>query len=285
MIVKNLSRLVSLIVLIILITNTAWANLMITPQRVVFEEKQRSASVNLINTTTQTNTYRLHWVQKRQREKGGYQDLPQNSNEVPNASSMLRFSPRQITLAPGEKQTVRISLRRKKGLETGEHRSYLLFQALPNETPASASEKGPKVKINLLLGFAIPVIVREGKINASATISGVVLTKTMDKNKYVYGAQVNLKRSGPHTAIGSIKILWKKTKFEEYKQIGLLNNVSLYPEAPLVQNFVGLPDFKVSSGYMKITYEGQKEFEGKVFDTSETKVTQEDFKLVHRDDI
>lgn len=277
---------VGLSIFLTMAINSALANLMITPQRIVFEERQRSASVNLINTSNQTNTYRLHWVQKKQGANGRFIDIPQKSNEVPSASPMLRFSPRQITLSPGEKQTIRIALRRKSGLKNAELRSYLLFQALPSEDEVTfGKRKGSRIKINLLLGFAIPVIVRQGKLNATASISEIKLRKSINKNEYVYGVNLTLKRGGVHTVIGSVKILWKKRKSEKYKQVGILNNVSIYPEAPTIQHFVGLNDFKPSSGYLKISYEGQKEFEGKLLDVREMAITNSDFTIERKDDL
>lgn len=272
MTIKNISSLVCLTLLSILIMNTASANLMIAPQRVVLEERQRSASVNLINTASTTTTYRLHWVQKKQKTDGQYMDLPADSNEVPNASSMLRFSPRQVTLAPGEKQTVRIAVRRHKNMDKGEYRSHLLFQALPNKDIEVASGKGAKIKINLLLGFAIPVIVRQGKLNGMANVTKVEIKKTASKGKTFYGAQITVKRKGSHTTYGTLKVLWKPMLTSRYKQIAILNNIALYPESSSVQYYAGLKNYKPNNGYIKVIYEGRKEYEGTSFDFLETKL-------------
>jgi len=252
--------------------NSAYANLMIAPQRIVLEERERSASVNLINTANKRTTYRLHWVQKKQSSNGQYIDLPANSNEVPNASSMLRFSPRQVTLAPGEKQTVRIAVRRHKNMAHGEYRSHLLFQALPNEDEETANAKGAKIKINLLLGFAIPVIIRQGKLSGTAKVSSVEITKTIQQGKAFYGALITLNRSGPHTTYGTLKVLWKPGLGSRYEQVAILNNVALYPERSLIQYQAGLKDFKPNNGYLKVIYEGRKEYEGKTFDSLETQL-------------
>ncbi|MDH5258741.1 MAG: hypothetical protein OEX07_12070, partial [Gammaproteobacteria bacterium] len=62
MLFRNFSRLAALFVIFMLVAPSVWANLMIAPHRVIFEPKQRSVSINLLNTSTTTNTYRLHWV-------------------------------------------------------------------------------------------------------------------------------------------------------------------------------------------------------------------------------
>jgi len=270
---KKLSNLICIIIGILVI-NSASANLMIAPQRLVFEERERSASVNLINTSSATTTYRLRWVQKKQAANSRYINLPPDSNEVANATPMLRFSPRQVTLAPGEKQTVRIALRRKKDLNKGEYRSHLLFQALPNKGIESANQKNAKIKINLLLGFAIPVIVRQGKLNGEAKITDLQIEKSESKGKIFYGARVTIKRKGIHTTYGTLKVLWKPRLVATYKQIAILNNVALYPESSSVQYYTGLKDFKPNNGYMKIIYEGRQEYNGKTFDTLETQINK-----------
>jgi len=274
------SKLFCLIILVVLMTNTAWANLMLAPQRVVFEERQRSASVHLVNTSNSTTTYRLHWVQKKQAENGKYIDLPDNSDEVPNASRMLRFSPRQVTLAPNERQTVRIALRRKKGLTEGEYRSHLLFQALPKEDgdlePAS---RGAKIKINLLLGFSIPVIVRQGKPDVQVKISDVELRKQKIKNKTHYGAYITLRRSGLHTAYGSLRVIWKSNRHSGQKEIAILNNVSFYPDSEKVKFFAGFKDFKPGPGQIKVEYVGAEKYDGHTFDAIKTAANHSSFKL------
>jgi len=269
---KKVSSFVCLTLLGLFFINSAYANLMIAPQRIVLEERERSASVNLINTASTRTTYRLHWVQKKQKPNGQYIDLPSNSNEIPNASSMLRFSPRQVTLEPGEKQTIRIAVRRHKNMTHGEYRSHLLFQALPNQDTEASSGKGAKIKINLLLGFAIPVIVRQGKLNGTAKVANVEIKKTVQKGKAFYGALITLKRGGSHTAYGSLKVMWKPRLTSAYKQVAILNNVALYPESNTIQYQAGLKDFKPNNGYIKVIYEGRKEYEGKTFDYLEAKL-------------
>ncbi|MDH3325309.1 MAG: fimbria/pilus periplasmic chaperone [Gammaproteobacteria bacterium] len=272
---------IQLSILTLLTINTAWANLMISPHRVVFEDRDRSASVSLMNTQGKTTTYRLHWVQQKQTSNGKYSDLPSDSNEVPNASSMLRFSPRQVTLAPGEKQTVRISLRRKKGLTEPEYRSHLLFEALPKQDETTKPGGGSRIKLNLLLGFSIPVIVRQGKLNAQASISNVTLMKTQEKNKgkNYYGARITLQRTGLHSAYGTIKVMWRNRSKNQFEQIGILNNVALYPESNQVTVHVGFKDFKENSGDISISYSGKKEQQGINFDTFKRTITPKDFKL------
>lgn len=194
---------------------------------------------------------------------------------MPPAAPMLRFSPRQVTLAPGENQTIRIAVRRKKNLTIGEYRSHLLLQALPNNTTENENDNGSKIKINLLLGFAIPVIIRQGKLNGTAKITNLEIQKSDNRGKTNYGARITVKRNGAHTTYGTLKILWKPRLISRYEQIAILNNIALYPESSSVTYYVGLKKFKPNNGYMKIIYEGRKEYKGKIFDYLETKLNKQ----------
>ena len=52
---------------------------------------------------------------------------------------MVRLSPKQITVGPGENQTVRFNLRPPADLDSGEHRSHLLLQVIPEVSEPSSS--------------------------------------------------------------------------------------------------------------------------------------------------
>lgn len=277
----NLTKYFSLIFFLFFLTNYSWANLLITPNRVVIEGNQRSKSVILINTSNQTSTYQLHWTQKRQMPDGRFTNLPPESDEVRKASSLLKFSPHQFTLSPNKKQTVRIILKDKKNLKKGEFRSHLTFQ------PASDLDKndypfnmGPPQQNQLQQSFSIPVTIRQGKINASANITSINLRKTvLYMGKIAYNVKVTLSGTGENTAIGRLKALWKNKMKSEFNTIGASNNIVLYPESNSITFQIHLNIQNLSSGYMKITYEGTGEFLGTTFSELEIPVTLSDFKF------
>ena len=112
--------------------NSAQASLLVSPIRVAFEGRERSHEIVLINSSSEVKTYRLAWQEKLALPSGGYKDLTaEETVGYPSASKMLRFSPRQVTLKPNERQIVRLGLRRPKDLADGEYRSHLKLEALP----------------------------------------------------------------------------------------------------------------------------------------------------------
>ena len=118
-------------VFLLLISWQASANLLINPTRVSLAHGERSTEITLINTSQVTNTYRMEWVEKQAKQGGGYDDLTdEQAARFPTSSQMIRFSPRQVTLAPNERQTVRIAVRRPSDLAEGEYHTNVVMSVL-----------------------------------------------------------------------------------------------------------------------------------------------------------
>ena len=84
--------------------------MLISPTRVMVDQENRSATMTLRNSSSGSRTYRLSWEDKRATEEGSYTEVPEGE-AWPSAQELIRFSPRQITVGPGENQTVRFSFR------------------------------------------------------------------------------------------------------------------------------------------------------------------------------
>lgn len=277
----SLTRIICFIIFSALITNIAWANLLIVPTRVVIQEKQKSASVILINMSNLTTTYQLHWVQKKQMPDGRLINIPSDSAEVRSASTLLKFSPHQITLAANRKQIVRIVLKEPIDFKARELRSHLSFLALSdiekNDFPFNI---GPPIQSQFMKSFSIPVIIRQGDLNASAKITSIKPRKAVvGMGNISYSSIITLSGAGVNTAIGTLKVLWKSNNSGDYRIIGNLNDVTLYPESTLVQFHVGLNIINPSKGYMKVIYAGTNEFKGTTFGEYEIPVLLSDFKF------
>jgi P pilus assembly chaperone PapD len=151
-------------------------DLLVAPTRVVFEGRERSAAITLVNTGDATATYRISFVNLRMNDEGGTAEVETSGATAGElfAAELVRYSPRQVTLAPKVAQTVRIQLRLPAGLAPGEYRSHLLFRAVPSPaTPSATAERATELSIQLtaILGISIPVIVRHGTTRAAASLS------------------------------------------------------------------------------------------------------------------
>jgi hypothetical protein len=182
----------------------ARADLLLVPQRIVFEEQDRAATLTLVNNGNETETYRISWKQLRQLPDGQYAEITTPGPGELFADEMIRYSPRQVTLEPGEPQTVRLMLRKPADLPAGEYRSHLAFTAEPRMIGAPASANGGSgknlgVQLAFVYGVSIPVIVRQGKLSASAT-----LAMTMKPSSSGYDVTALIGRSGTESLYGDL---------------------------------------------------------------------------------
>lgn len=250
---------------LVFFANASLANLLINPTRVQFNPEDRSADITLINNSETTNTYRLEWAEKRAKNEGGYEDLSaEEAAGFPTASQMLRFSPRQVTLKPGERQTIKMALRRPQGLKEGDYRSHLLFKALAPEAKAESDSNNPSMAINIVLSFAIPVVVRQGALQQQITVNNAVID--YQPSQKTGSVTLDLSRSGLHSVMGNLKAYWTPNGGQEVL-IAMNGDYNFWAETtqtkPQLQ-WVGA-DFAVADGKLRIAYEGTKHFRGQVF--------------------
>lgn len=262
---KSLSK-VTLTALLLFMSflNTVHASLLVSPTRIAFEGRERSQEIVLINTSSEVRTYRLKWNEKIALSTGGYREpSAQEMVSFPSASNMLRFSPKQVTLKPNERQIVRLGLRRPKGLADGEYRSHLKFEALP---PKRIAEKGSDMSINLdvLLSYSFPIVVRQGEVAHKVEILSKQLS--YDKTTGKTALTVDLARSGQFSTAGNLVAYWSGINNVE-TVVARLNNVNIYPEVDKTTKNMVWIDNRIlpENGTLRIVYEGKYEFNGQIF--------------------
>lgn len=149
-------------------------DLMVLPTRVVLEGRERSVEIFLKNEGSAKATYRVFFKEMRMTTEGQLENREKAPGELTGAD-VVRYSPRQVDLVPGETQVVRVQVRIPEGLPAGEYRSHLNFQALPKAVPPSLepleNEKAFNFKLTPIYGISIPVIVRHGEMQAEAGMS------------------------------------------------------------------------------------------------------------------
>lgn len=249
----------------------AAADLLISPLRVVFEGRTRQVTVVVTNQSQEPKTYRLEWAEKRAKDDGQYEDVPaEQATGLPVSSKMVQFSPRQVTLAPGESQQVRVALRAPAELPPGEYRSHLSFVSIgqPNrQTSRRQNQPGAGIEVFLNLGFAIPVIVRHGAAEPpGARLAGAQFR--LDELNRI-NLIVDIARSGAFSAYGRLRVYHRENDGAPERQIGMLNNVAMFPEVPNRRNAVILGEGSIERGIIRIVYEGADEYAGRTwFDQS-----------------
>lgn len=210
-------------------TADAQGNLMVTPRRVVFEGNKQKEVLNLINMGKETATYSVSFVQKSMKEDGSFLDITEAESGQQFADPYLRIFPREITLAPNEGQAIVLQYRRKTDMKAGEYRSHLYFRSEKDYTAlgdnsAAKDSKSLSVQLIPIFGMSIPVIIRTGETDVTASLSDLKL-ETQDQTAQNLSFTVN--RTGNISLYGDILVQFFPEKGKPYK-IGAINGLGVY---------------------------------------------------------
>ena len=204
----------------------AQGDLLVAPTRIIVSNGG-GAEVILSNIGTEPATYRISAELRRMDEDGAFTTVAEvDANPAEQAAlAMITFAPRRITLLPGQPQAVRISIRPPAGLSDGEYRVHLNFRAIPPalkpEAAAADPAAGVSIKLIPVYGITIPVFLRRGKLESSATLAGPHLVKTPD------GAfiELDLNRTGQRSVYGTL--IGKNGRGDVVFE---LRGIAIYPE-------------------------------------------------------
>lgn len=209
----------------------------VSPKRVVFEGRMRTAEVMLLNRGSEPATYRISFENQRMRADGTPEVVTAPDPGQAFADAMLVYSPRQVVVPAGGSQTVRVMLRLPAQLADGEYRSHMVFRSVP---PPSAGQtidpnlKPGEVSVSLIPTYVItiPVIVRQGALSVSAGLSDPKLSKT---GAGAPALMVTLARQGTRSTYGDILVTAEGVK----EPVALIRGVSVY--TPNTSRTVNVP--------------------------------------------
>jgi len=251
----------------------ASADMLISPIRVYLDDDNRSTEVTLRNPSDGPRSYRLEWVEKSMQENGRYKtyDKDEPLTHEP-ASSLLRFAPRQITVGPEENQTVRVIFRPKGDTQPGEYHSHLLFKVIPElsepvDTVNMESEEGIKMQLNMQLSLSVPVVVRHNvKEPPNVRISQVKPVQNKQPDQAAQLA-VTLEREGLAGSYGQLVVEMQRDNQANAERIGLVDNLSIFPEIDRREVKVVLRDRNIPPGaWLRVAYEGEQEYRDILWD-------------------
>jgi len=243
-------------------------DLLVAPTRVIFEGNTRTTTVSLTNIGSAKATYRIAIVHQRMTETGAVQLLKDGEQVAGElfADSLVRFTPRQVTLEPRQGQTIRMQLRKPADLADGEYRSHLYIHALPPDRPAAtnpddAPPDGLAVRLTPVFGITIPVIVRQGQLTAQTTITEIVLLPPAPP-KAPPQLSFRLNRSGARSTYGDLTVTLLPAGGKKETVVGRMNGIAVY--TPNLSRAMLLPlnvpkGMALQNGRLKITYRAKRE--------------------------
>lgn len=200
-------------------------SLLVAPTRLVFEGRTRTGELTLANKGTGAATYRIRIAFYAMSEDGDMREIPAPSVEDRAADGLIRYSPRQVTLEPGTSQVVRVALRKPADLPAGEYRSHLVFSPVSQAAAGNAPDDELAFKVQLNVGVAISVIVRQGETAATVALDAPVLRPGKDGAPPLL--DVTIRRSGDRSLYGKLVATFQPTGGRPV-EVGLTKGIGVY---------------------------------------------------------
>jgi P pilus assembly chaperone PapD len=272
-------KFVSIVTLLFLSLSQSFAqgNLLITPRRVVFEGNKQSQELTLANTGSDTAKYTVSFVQYRMTENGGFEAIDQPDPGQLFADKYLRFFPRTVTLPPNGSQVIRMQYKKQPDMLNAEYRSHVYFRAVPEEKPLGADEVAADtlaigVRLVPIFGISIPVIIRNGDLDAEVELSNLNLDAHSDTIPHL---SLTINRSGGKSVYGDIVVTYV-TEQGESIEASIVRGVAVYTPNKL-RNFTmdlqKLPSIVYNKGKLVVKFQAQNDSKAEVFAQKELILT------------
>jgi P pilus assembly chaperone PapD len=148
-----------------LLPGAAQAQLSVSPLVIETEAQrgQAQGAITIANTSNAPIRLRIYAEPFTYSRDKGFQRLESSPNDL---TPYLQFSPRELTIQPGEQRRVRLLSRLAPSLPEGEYRAVIFTETLTERQDSS----GNNVNIRVLIGST--VYVRQGDIAPNLAVEG-----------------------------------------------------------------------------------------------------------------
>ena len=230
-------------------TTTVGANLNISPKRVTFDPRRRTATVYIYNQGTAPATFDIAMIDRIMLPDGQIvaADDPRHQttakpvlDKLASAKGLVMVAPRRATLAPGQGQTIRLRVNAAPPDAKGEYRSHLTVTTIPpanvGTTVDDVAGQNPgelRFQITSVFGLSIPAIVRAGAVDVRAAIENPRI-EYADVSPDGRAAPTrtpimafDLVRVGANSLFGNVEV---RAAGKREAPVGLARGVGVYPE-------------------------------------------------------
>ncbi|MBD2777029.1 P pilus assembly protein, chaperone PapD [Iningainema sp. BLCCT55] len=221
----------------LLLCGKASAQVSVSP--LVIEAKadrgQAQGMITITNTSNTPNRVRVYAEPFTYNRDTGFQSLPANSPN--NLTPYLQFSPRELTIQPGESRRVRLISQLAPSLADGEYRAVVF-----NETLSDAKDNAGN-NVSLVARIGVTFYVRKGNFSPNLAVDSASFN-TQQKQ-----IQLLVRNSGKATARPSLN--WTLRRGETVVKTGQVdaNAVVAQSDRHFLLNFPGKEQALASGTY------------------------------------
>ncbi|HWA16563.1 MAG TPA: hypothetical protein VG817_09020 [Gemmatimonadales bacterium] len=155
----------------------------VAPHAVYLDHRTRSASITLYNPAAEPTEVGIEFLfgYPVTDSLGDFTLLEPDSvtAEMPSAHRWIEAFPRRMTLAPLQRQTVRLLARPPANLPDGEYWARVVIVAKGGSVPVSGADSADiSIGLNLEIRTRIPLTYRKGVLASGISVSGIETRKT-----------------------------------------------------------------------------------------------------------
>lgn len=193
--------------------SAAKANLIVYPTRLVLNKSDRVGKLTLKYSGKETKKFKIKPIYYTQTTDNSLKLVETKENSPKDfAGELIRFSPRFVTLAPGESQVVRVMAVNNPKIKIGEYRAHILFESMQDESKLKKQSNKIETALHINLGVAVPIIYRFNVDGGKAKLKELAVKE----NKL----QFSLLKTSDGAAYSKVLIL-NKDKEQVYELKGL----------------------------------------------------------------
>ncbi|MEO8634407.1 MAG: hypothetical protein ABI587_03920 [Gemmatimonadales bacterium] len=178
----------------------------VAPHAIFLDHRTRSASITLYNpgadpVEVSISTFFAYPVTD---SVGHFMLFTPDSigSATPSATDWIEAFPRRMTIAPLQRQTIRLLARPPQGLVDGEYWSRIMITAQGGALPVSGADSSDiEIGLSLEVRTIIPLIYRKGQLQTGISVSGLRTDVEGDSLR----VRVRLERQGGAAFLGTAR--------------------------------------------------------------------------------
>ena len=138
-------------------------------------DKGRPAGAFVVtNLAKEAARYRVQAVYFRFSREGGLLRVPPDENSL---AGWIIFNPKEFTLAPRTRRTIRFVMAPRGRLKPGEYWAAMELEPLKHQVASSTDPAGRTMKVKVIATIMVPIFGQVGEINYSATLGEIGVAK------------------------------------------------------------------------------------------------------------
>ncbi len=197
----------SVILLIISSITIANAQVTIAPTNLFIEENARFGTYMVINNSNDTQEISIDFTfAYSQSDEQGYRTIVQNEDEIKEAHSIadyVRAFPRNFTLAPGQRQVIRLRLTPPNDLEDGTYWARIKTASTPETPPIELqSNDAVAARVGIRVEQVTGLFYKKGSVSTGIEIEEIRTEYDSESENLI--VLIDHQRTGNSPFLGSI---------------------------------------------------------------------------------